>query len=1455
MRKYFSISLYLLGLTFSGFLIANNFSDHFNFSSPNTAPVITCPTNITTSLSGSACEAVVTYTTPTVTDEDAGLVPTLVSGPASGASLAQGNYLVTYSITDSENLTSTCSFTITVNPATDVSAALSCAAHINLSLDEDCNAEVTPNMLLTSTLHACYDRYQVTLSHSASGPFTLAPFVDESFYGQTLYYKLYDPVTTNSCWGSILVEDKLPPILNCTNNSFECFYKDSLIQAALLHDVDSLVHFGVTLPTWTQVCGTYNLTVNYLGINSEPCIADTINLQWIITERSGLSDTCESQIYLTPLDINSPLLLFPDNVVIECSDVIGTTPLYTGAITYNGKKMVSGAYCNFGITYSDTVIELCGPNTKKILRNWTIYDWCNNVVRQHLQVIKIQDTRGPSIIAVTPQQISNHFQCGKNVVLYKPTINDACNSAPYTVTWQVTLGSDLGCAVPGQNIPTDLVLQGSFVGNSASVFLPTGSHIIRYSAIDACGNLTEVNQPITVVDDVTPTAVCQELTQVTLSNGCSAVVRAEAFNEASTDNCGIVGYKVKFMNESDAAFRDSLLLTSDYLGVYEGSNINLSCGSKLVVMRVYDCAGNTNDCMVEVLIDDKVKPIMTINPIKTFCCDDPLFINANITDNINSLFDTPFYQDNCSATLEELPIQGSLDQCGNGFYIKKWRAYDKCNNETFISQKINVIHRSDFEVTFPANDTLQCASSDELLNPTAVELGGTGIPILTDEDCEVVAISHQDEIFEQVQNACYKIVRTWKVINWCKFTGGIPTSSDDDVLIAPRTYKDGGITNCPSLGGDGFMQYVQVIMVRDEVAPNFVSKTAPSAVSGNGTNVNPFVFSTSQSDCNLTDVDLNCTGNVVITAIAEDSCAGNQTLQYSWFVDLNVDSTPDYYSASNESLNTYSQTNIPIGTHRIVFSASDGCGNLTTCDVYFEVKDTKKPTPVCFGSLAIDLMPTTGTVVMWASDFVTESSCDNCTNRENLRYRVRKLVDGEAAPTTVPTENNVQFSCDDLGFVFVQVWVGDESNNWDYCTTLVSVQNNMGANCPGSNTGDIAGFIQTENLQNVSNVNINLSNGMQYLTNNAGIYQFLGIPYGINVLVQPDKNNDPLNGVTTLDLVLISKHILGIQALGSPYKLIAADINKTKNITTLDIVELRKLILNINSTFTNNHSWRFVSKDYQFIDPSNALTENFPEIININQFNGSLADANFVAVKVGDVNNSAITNLNASGSNNRHTNATTSIKFDKVNYKKGDLVHLRGKIDHEQFIALQGTLKFNTNELSFYRLESKVEFFNVEKADEGTILFSIDHVASSKEENDIDIEFIALADGSLSDDIELSDRYLSSEAYQKDLTTTCNLRADFGAQKNNNEVVLYQNEPNPFTNETTVNFYLPNAEQVNLIIRDLSGKVLKQLEINGELGMNSVKLKKSDFSDNGIYFYQLNSLNSSLTKKMIFFNN
>ena len=43
------------------------------------------------------------------------------------------------------------------------------------------------------------------------------------------------------------------------------------------------------------------------------------------------------------------------------------------------------------------------------------------------------------------------------------------------------------------------------------------------------------------------------------------------------------------------------------------------------------------------------------------------------------------------------------------------------------------------------------------------------------------------------------------------------------------------------------------------------------------------------------------------------------------------------------------------------------------------------------------------------------------------------------------------------------------------------------------------------------------------------------------------------SAVTTFDLVLISRHILGLEALDSPYKMIAADVNMSGTISTSDV--------------------------------------------------------------------------------------------------------------------------------------------------------------------------------------------------------------------------------------------------------------------------------------------------------------
>lgn len=144
------------------------------------------------------------------------------------------------------------------------------------------------------------------------------------------------------------------------------------------------------------------------------------------------------------------------------------------------------------------------------------------------------------------------------------------------------------------------------------------------------------------------------------------------------------------------------------------------------------------------------------------------------------------------------------------------------------------------------------------------------------------------------------------------------------------------------------------------------------------------------------------------------------------------------------------------------------------------------------------------------------------------------------------------------------------------------------------------------------------SNGTNQLTlqNCTDMYaNCLGDP-AANWMVAPYKNDNPLCGVTTYDLVLIQRHILYIQPLDSPYKLIAADANNSASVTAADMVELRKLILHQIEQLPSNTSWRFVDASYVFPEPTNPWP--FPESVVVQQLPAQ--DVDFVAVKVGDVN-------------------------------------------------------------------------------------------------------------------------------------------------------------------------------------------------------------------------------------------
>jgi hypothetical protein len=176
--------------------------------------------------------------------------------------------------------------------------------------------------------------------------------------------------------------------------------------------------------------------------------------------------------------------------------------------------------------------------------------------------------------------------------------------------------------------------------------------------------------------------------------------------------------------------------------------------------------------------------------------------------------------------------------------------------------------------------------------------------------------------------------------------------------------------------------------------------------------------------------------------------------------------------------------------------------------------------------------------------------------------------------------------------------------------------------------------LKTEEVEGVEDANVELdgsSNGTPMLSevfsNVSGSYVFSNaLPITSNATVTPQLDIDPLNGVNTWDLVLISRHILGLEPLNTPYKLIAADANKSGTVTTFDIVELRKLILGTYNVLPNNSSWRFIDKAQVFTSDENPFADVIRENLQIANIQANVNNGDFVGAKIGDVDGTATPN-------------------------------------------------------------------------------------------------------------------------------------------------------------------------------------------------------------------------------------
>ena len=87
--------------------------------------------------------------------------------------------------------------------------------------------------------------------------------------------------------------------------------------------------------------------------------------------------------------------------------------------------------------------------------------------------------------------------------------------------------------------------------------------------------------------------------------------------------------------------------------------------------------------------------------------------------------------------------------------------------------------------------------------------------------------------------------------------------------------------------------------------------------------------------------------------------------------------------------------------------------------------------------------------------------------------------------------------------------------------------------------------------------------------------------------------------------------------------------------------------------------------------------------------------------------------------------------------------------------------------------------------------------------------------------------------------------------KRKSKIVLFQNEPNPFNQATSIRFYLPQANPVTFELIDAAGKTIKSIRKNYDAGLHKIQLDAKDLPSHDLILYRISTPDEVATKKML----
>ncbi len=259
---------------------------------------------------------------------------------------------------------------------------------------------------------------------------------------------------------------------------------------------------------------------------------------------------------ITVVDTTAPALTVPAGITVECD--ASTDPASTGSATASDNCDTAPA-----VTHSDSVVAGSCPNAWTITRTWTATDACGNSVSA-AQVIAVADSTAPAL--TVPVGIT--VECDES-------------TEPASTGWAAATDN---CDPAPAVTHSDSVVAGS---------CPNAWTITRtWTATDACGNIAEGTQTITVQDTTSPSITCPAAVTVE----CLGDVPAADFAGGSaSDNCDpnpTVTHQ-DMDNGGTGCASDPLIITRTY--------------------RATDACANFVECAQTITVVDTTEPVLTVD--------------------------------------------------------------------------------------------------------------------------------------------------------------------------------------------------------------------------------------------------------------------------------------------------------------------------------------------------------------------------------------------------------------------------------------------------------------------------------------------------------------------------------------------------------------------------------------------------------------------------------------------------------------------------------------------------------------------------------------------------------------------------------------------------------------------------------------------------------------------------